>query len=126
MCVSVVRHISETSETIVIKFDAVTASVTRMHHVFIIWTLNSIQDHTDLNHENKNCSIIFETIQTMPIKFTVKIFRLKVYIICSVSDVRDVFSSSQLRLKLDSFITCIIIVIFQKISMLLHSNSACR
>ena len=68
--------ISETSEAIVIRFDTVTASVTRIRHASIILTF--IQGHTDLNHEHYKCSIISETVQAMPIKFTVKIVRLKV------------------------------------------------
>ena len=38
VCLSVASHISETSETITIKFDTVTASVMRMHHMLIILT----------------------------------------------------------------------------------------
>ena len=37
------------------------------------------QGRTDLNNENNKCSIISETVQAMPIKFAVKIVRLKVY-----------------------------------------------
>ena len=78
---SVACHISETSEAIAIKFDTVTASVTRMHHVLMILTLTFIQGHTDLNYENNNeCSIILEAEQAMSIKFAVNIARLKVYI----------------------------------------------
>ena len=51
----------------------------RMHHVIIILTFTFIQGHTDLNHEHNKCLIISETIQTMPIRFAVKIVRLKVY-----------------------------------------------
>ena len=50
-----------------------------MYHMLIILTLTFIQGHTDLNHENDKCLIISETIQAMPIKFAVKIVRLKVY-----------------------------------------------
>ena len=38
-----------------------------------------IQGHTDQNHENNTRLIISETIQAMPIKFAVKLVRLKVY-----------------------------------------------
>ena len=50
-----------------------------IYHVLIILTLTSIQGYTHLNHENKKCSIISETVQTMAIKFAVKTFRLEVY-----------------------------------------------
>ena len=42
-----------------------------MHHMLIILTF--IQGHTDFNHENNKCLIISETVQTIPIKFVVKI-----------------------------------------------------
>ena len=74
VCVSVfnvVSHISETSEAIAITLDTVTASVTRMYHMLIIFTF--IQGHTDLNHKNNKRLIISETIQAMPIMFAVKI-----------------------------------------------------
>ena len=52
-----------------------------MHHVLIIWTLTLIQAHTALNHANNKGLIISEAIQAiMPIKFAVKIVRLKVYL----------------------------------------------
>ena len=52
-----------------------------MHHVLTILSLTFIQGrHTDLNqHENKQCLIISQTIEAMPITFAVKIVRLKVY-----------------------------------------------
>ena len=50
-----------------------------MHLVLIALTLTFIQGPSELNHENNKCLIISETIQAMPIKFTVKIVRLKVY-----------------------------------------------
>ena len=74
---SVASHISETSKAIAIKFDTVTASVMRMHHVSIILTLAFAQGHTHLNHQNNKCSIISETFQTMTSKFDVKIVRAK-------------------------------------------------
>ena len=49
---SIARRISETSEAIAIKFDMVTASVTRMHHVLMVLTLSFIQGHTKLKCEN--------------------------------------------------------------------------
>ena len=51
VCPSVAHNISERSEAIAIKFDPVTASVTRTHHMLIILTLTFIQGHTDVNHE---------------------------------------------------------------------------
>ena len=77
VCVSLASDTSETVE-VIIKFGMVTASDMVMHHVLIIWTLIFILGHTDRNHENNNCSIISETIQAIPIKFAVKIVRLKV------------------------------------------------
>ena len=50
VCLSVASHRLETSEAIAIKFNPVTAPVTRMHHVLIILTV-PIQGHTDLNRE---------------------------------------------------------------------------
>ena len=37
-----------------------------------------IEGRTDLNHKNNKCSVISETVQAIPIKFAVKIVRLKV------------------------------------------------
>ena len=48
----------------------------------------------------------------MPIKFAVKIVRLKVYIIFSQSDDLDLHSRSQLRRKLEKYFTCVVIVIY--------------
>ena len=110
-CLLVSSHISETSEAIAIKFETVTASVTRMHHVFIILTLTFIQDHTDLNNENNKCTIILDTVQAMLIKFAV---RLKVYIFFPQFYDLDLHSRSQLRLKLDKCFTCTIMVIISR------------
>ena len=52
----------------------------RMHHILIGLTLTFIQGQTDLNHENNKCLTISEIIQSMPIKFAVKIVQVKVYI----------------------------------------------
>ena len=70
VCMYVTSHISETSEEISIKFDKVTASVTRMHHILSIFTLTFIQD-TDLNHESITWLILLETFHGKPIKFAV-------------------------------------------------------
>ena len=56
---------------------------------------------TDFNHEHNKCSIISETVQAIPIKFTVKIVRLEVYIIISQSDDLALHLRSQLGLKLN-------------------------
>ena len=70
---------SETIKVIVIKRGTVTASDMRMYHVLIILTFIFMQGHTDLNHGNNKCSsIISETVEVIPIKFAVKIVRLKV------------------------------------------------
>ena len=63
---------------IVIKLATVTASDMVMQHVLIILTLTVIQGHSDLNRENKQCSILSETVQAIPIKFAVKVARLYV------------------------------------------------
>ena len=116
VCPPIASHISETSasEAIAVKFDTMTASVTRMHHMLIILNFTFIQGHTDFNHENNKCLIISETVQlqAMFIKFAVNIVRRRVYtcIIFSQSDDIDLHSRSQRRLKLDYCITCAIIV----------------
>ena len=69
-----------------------------MHRVLIILTLTFIQGYTDLNHVSNKCSNISETVEAMPIKFVVKIVRLKDYIILSQSDDLALHSRSQLRL----------------------------
>ena len=46
-----------------------------MYHVAHLFTLTFIQGHTDLNHENNKCSIISETVEAMPMAFSVKIVR---------------------------------------------------
>ena len=78
---SLASNSSETVEVIVVKLGTVTASDMGMHHMLITLTLIFIQGHTDQNHENNKCLIISQTIQAMPVKFAVKIVRLKVYVI---------------------------------------------
>ena len=82
--VSVPRIASDSSESIevtIIQHDTVTATYIRVHHVSICFTLTFVQGHTYLNHENNKGSITSETVQARPIKFPVKIVRIKVYII---------------------------------------------
>ena len=79
LCVFFASDSTETVEIIIVKLGTVTASNMRLHHVLIVLTLTFIQGHTDLNHENNKCLTISETIQVTPIKFAVKVFRLKVY-----------------------------------------------
>ena len=102
-CVSLATDFSESIEVIISKLGTVTASDMIMHHVLIIFTLTFIQDHTYVNPENNQCSIISEIVQAISIKFAVKIVRLKVYIIFSQSDDLALHSKSQLRLKLEKF-----------------------
>ena len=52
VCAHTLPALSETSEAIPIKFDTVTVSVTRMHHMLITLTETFIQGQTDPNHEN--------------------------------------------------------------------------
>ena len=70
-----------------------------MQHVLIILTLTSIQGHTGRNHEKNKCLIISETILAMPIKYALQIVRLKIYMTIASS-------RSQVRLKLDYYLTC--------------------
>ena len=75
VCVYVPRNrFLKTVEVIIVKVSKVTASDMIMHHVLkTILTLTFIQCHTHHNHENNKVLIMSETIQTMPIKFAVKI-----------------------------------------------------
>ena len=78
----------------------------KMHDVLIILTLTFIQGYTDRNENNK-CLIISETVPAMlMIMFAVKVIRLEVHKIFSQSDDLALHSRSQLRLKLDNFLTC--------------------
>ena len=65
--------------------------------MLLILTLTGIQGHTYLNHDNNKCLIISETIQAMPIKFAVKIVRLKV---CMTNSSPMTLTLIQVRLKL--------------------------
>ena len=78
-CLSLASGSSDTVEVTIVRQGTVTASDTRMHHVFITLTLTFIQGHTDRNHENTKCWIVSNTIQAMTITFAVKIVRLRVY-----------------------------------------------
>ena len=124
VCVFLANDSSETVQVFIIKVCMVTASNMRMHHVLITFTLTFIQGHTDLNHENNECLIISETVQAMAIKFAVKIVQLKVYIIFSQSNDLALHSKSQLHLKHDNCLTCIIIAISRTAFKLWHSNLA--
>ena len=96
LCVSVCCQIYVGySEVITIKFDTVTASFTRMHHMLTILTLTLIHGHTDLNHENNEGWNILETVQAS------HVFWPKVYIILSQFDDLNLHSRSQSRLRLD-------------------------
>ena len=120
MCLFLASDSPETVEVIIIKLGTVTALDMRMHHVLIILTLTFIEGHTDLTHENNECSIISESVQAMPIKFSVKIVRLNVYIIFYPSNDLALHSRPQLRLKLNKCLTCTIIAISQTVSKLWH------
>ena len=63
----------------IIKLGTVTASDMRMHLMLIILTLTFIQGHTELNHENSDLYYFRNCVHAMPIKFALKIVRLKVY-----------------------------------------------
>ena len=79
-------------------------------YVLIILTLTLIQGHThnDLNHGNNKSLVISETIQAIPIGFPVKIVRLKVYYNYDHGQSEDLDPKSQLRIKLDKCLTCIL------------------
>ena len=96
---------SETIEVTIIKLGTVTASdinATRANYIDLDLHSRINTDYIDFNHENNKCSIISEIVQAVPIKFVVKIVRLKMYIICSPSDDLALHSRSQLRLNLDT------------------------
>ena len=69
--------------------------------MLIILTFRSSFKVTDVNHEKNKYLIISETVEAMPIKFAVKIVRLKVYIIFSESDDLALHSRTQVHLTLD-------------------------
>ena len=81
MCVSLSSDSSETIEVTIIKFDKITVSDANASHVNYIDL--DLQSRSDFHHENK-CLIISEIVQAIPIKFAVKIVRLKVYSITSI------------------------------------------
>ena len=83
VCVCLASHSSGPIEVIIIKLDTVTASDMTMHHVFHYIALTFIQGHTDLNHDNSKCPIISETVQAIPMRFAVKMLRVKVPGPCS-------------------------------------------
>ena len=126
VCLSIASDSSGTIEVTINKHGTMNSSDMRMHPVLIILTVTVIQGHTDLDHENNKYSNISQTVQAMPIKFTVKIVRLKIYLIFSQTDDLTLHSRSQVRLKLGEFflITCTIILIYRTIFNLWHSNLA--
>ena len=99
-----------------------TASGMKMHHILNYIDLDFIQGHTYLDHENNKRYIISETVQPMPVKVTVEIAWLKVYIIFSQFDDLALHPRSKLRLKLDKYLTYIIIAISQTVSKVWHSH----
>ena len=71
--------------------------------------------------------ITSETLQAMPIKFAVKFVRLKVYTICSIRWPWP-YPRSELSIKLDTFLTCTIIVIYRtifKLCQTCHDGRLC-
>ena len=57
MC-GVIWHISATSEAITIKFDKVTASVMRMHHISIFSSLHlDLWAHNHVLHDTGQCML---------------------------------------------------------------------
>ena len=114
---SVASHISETSEAISIKFDTVTASVMRMHHVLIILTV-TLNERPSF----KVTPILFMKIINVWLchsssnahKFAVKTAWLKVYIIFA-SPMTLTYTQGHICLKLDTCFTCSLIVISRTI-----------
>ena len=77
VCLSLASDFSQTIEVIIIKLGIFGLRHANTSHINYI-DLDLHSGHTDLNYENK-CSIISETFQAMPVKFAVKMVRLKVY-----------------------------------------------
>ena len=73
VCLSLGSDSSESIKAIITKLATVTASDMGLHHGLNMLTLTFVQCHIDLNRKNNKCSIISKTVQTMLIKFTVKI-----------------------------------------------------
>ena len=107
VCVSLASDSSETIEVIIIKRGMVTAPDMRMHHVSIILTLTFIQGHAELNHETNKCLIISKTASSTHQVCCEDSLTKGLYIF-SQSDDLALHSSSQLSLKLDKCLTCII------------------
>ena len=77
-----------------------------MHHVLIILTLTFIQGHTICSHENDKCLIISETTRAMHHQICCEdglTKRLYDHYRC---DDLDLYSKSQVPLRLDYFLTC--------------------
>ena len=103
MCHCVCVHACVLCMCVCVCLGMVTASDMRMHHVLIILTMTVIQGHTDLNHENNNWLFqkLYEDSTTKGL-YNLFWFRWT----CLSFD-----SGSQLHLKLDTFLTCTIIII---------------
>ena len=84
VCLSLASDSSETIEVIIITLGTMTASDVIMHHVLPISTLTFIQGHTHRHH--KNNKLFQKMFGQWPIKFAVKIVRLKVFKVLSQSD----------------------------------------
>ena len=63
------------------------------------------RSHRSISWNNK-CLIISETIQALPIKYAVNTVRLMVYMTIASTTTWTLYSRSQVRLKLDYFLTC--------------------
>ena len=75
-------------KVIIIKIGTVTISDMGMHNlltIIIILTLTFIQGRTYLNNVTVNIRLFQKRFQAMPIKFALKIVRLKVYILILAS-----------------------------------------
>ena len=57
---------SESIEVIIVHLSTETASNMRMHLVLVILTVTFLQGHTNLNHENNECFLIYETFHASP------------------------------------------------------------
>ena len=74
MCVSLANDSSETVVVIIVTVSDHGHASVRVNYIDL-----DLQGHTNRNHEYT--LTISETLQAMPIKFAVKIVRLKVYLI---------------------------------------------
>ena len=78
VCLSVrSSHISETSEVRCYQIEL--GDCLSFENTSIVTYIDLDKGHVYLNHESNKCSIVLETVQAMPIKFAVKIVRIRIF-----------------------------------------------